>query len=197
MEEIITLYLKCTSLQKLFLSNWNVSQRQEVFSESIWPLMLLAHFLNQALVTISQMNPAGQHFSIYPFLSTERYLDMQKCPSLPASETSKFLFLAVLLYSHRLSCHMAGMVSLLHRCVKREKEPSCYSPLRGCSKIWPLWKKKLVIWPQTAIKPQMTSNKTFQKDRDCQCLLRCRSPSQTGTPPAWVFLHDWLSVTHT
>ena len=60
---------------------------------------------------------------------------------------------------------MAGMVSLLNQhCVKCKKEPSCYSLLRGCSKMWLVWKNELVLWLKIAIKSQMTSNKTSQKD---------------------------------
>lgn len=90
---------------------------------------------------------------------------MQKHPSLPASETSKFLFLVPPLFAWVMLSHSRNGVStaaVLCKTWERAFFLLTFNMVQKKSDCVLLWKKKLVTWLQTVINPQMTSNKTFQ-----------------------------------
>lgn len=166
-------------MQTFLCSNCNISQRQEVSSESnCWPEPSFSDHLAS--------KPSWSAPHQIDFLSTETYLNMQNCLSLPASELSKFVFLEILFCLHRLSCLKVGVMSIaVAFCKMWEKTFLLPISKRVQQNVTAM--KKLVLWLQ------LSPRWPFQENCGCQCLFRCKNPSLTETLPAWELLHDWLS----
>lgn len=172
-------------MQKVLCSNWNISQRQEISSASnccrpiFWAKLQWSSSQQTQLICTP----------LYIFAFYKNLSKHANCLSLPASEISKFLFLEILFCLHRLSCLKAGVVSLLQQHPLKCEKKTFFLPTSKRVQQNVTAMKKLVIWLQLSLRWP------FQEDCGCQCLFRCKNPSQIETLPAWALLHDWLSVT--
>lgn len=175
-------------MQKVLCSNWNISQRQETSSASnccrpiFWAKLQWPSSQQTQLISTS----------LYIFAFYKNLSKYANCLSLPASEISKFLFLEILFAQSLfaqiiLSQGRSGVSIAAAFCKMWEKTFLLPTSKRLQQNVTAM--KKLVI------RLQLSPRWPFQEDCGCQCLFRCKNPSQTETLPAWALLHDWLSVT--